>query len=169
MSFEYFDDPLEVHVLPFLELVAAGADTPGCRRGPQESDLLLGSCRKVEQLFLEDPFDAELSGVNRAKCPGMSPAGFDDPAERVIDDAGRPSRLGDDDVASGHGSIDPFPVEVGVMSRISAWLSAALDRLVAALWANWPTSLVKRARPFLRLQHAPDDEGKARATPGRIH
>ena len=51
-----------------------------------------------------------MSGVNGAEGPGMPPAGLDDPTERVVDDAGRPSRLGDNDVASGHGSIDPFKV-----------------------------------------------------------
>ena len=119
MSPEHFDDPLEVEVLSLLELVPAGADPTGCRRGSEESDLFFGCGREVEQFFLEDAFDAEMSGVDGAKGPGMPPAGLDDAAERVVDDAGRPSRLGDDDVASGHGSIDPFKVEVGgVQARI---------------------------------------------------
>ena len=52
--------------------------------------------------------DAEVAGVDRAEGRGMAAARLDDPAQRVVDHAGRPSRLGDDDVASGHCAIGPF-------------------------------------------------------------
>ena len=158
MSPEHFDDPLEVEFLALLELVPAGADPTGCRRGPQESDLLLGCGREVEQFFLENALDAEVSGVNGAKGPGMPPAGLDDPAERVVDDAGRPSRLGDDDVASGHGSIDPFKVEVGGVQASIGLAHRSYER-------SGRHHLSKIARPFpSRLQHAVEDQGKPRAT-----
>ena len=64
---EDVDDALEVLVLAFLELVPAGADAAGRRRGAQEGDLLLGCRREVEQFFLEDALDAEVSGVDGAE------------------------------------------------------------------------------------------------------
>ena len=51
VGLEDIDDALEIEVLPFLQLVAAGADAPGGRRGPQEGDLLLGGRREVEQVL----------------------------------------------------------------------------------------------------------------------
>jgi hypothetical protein len=99
------DDALEVLVLPWLELVAAGADRAGGRRGAQEGDLLVGRGRQVDQVLLQHPLDPEPAGVDGAERLGPGAAAVDDPAQGVVDHTGGTARLGDDDIPGGHGTV----------------------------------------------------------------
>ena len=102
VGLEDFDQAVEVLLLRFAELVAAGADRAGRRRHPQQGDFVGGLAGEVEQFFLEHAFDAVPAGVDRAdlrKAAGR----LDQPAEAVVDHGRRAARLGDDHVASfGH-------------------------------------------------------------------
>ena len=70
VGLEDVDDALEVLVLPFLELVAAGADAAGRGRGAQQRDLFFRRRRQVDQLFLENALDAEMPRVDVPKVSG---------------------------------------------------------------------------------------------------
>ncbi len=103
MGLEDFHDPVEVLVLPVLQLVPAGPDRACSWGGSQQSDLIRALSGQIDQLFLENPLDPVPAAVDGADL-GHLPGGLDDPAERVVDDGRRAARLGDDHV-SGHGDV----------------------------------------------------------------
>ena len=84
MSTEHLDDPLEVLLLVFLQLVPAGADRAGRGRGPQQSDFLRILFGQVQQLFLQHALDAVPAGVDRADVVEF-PRRLDQTAEAVVD------------------------------------------------------------------------------------
>ena len=116
VGLEDFDDAVEVVGLFVLELVAAGADRTGRGGGPQEGDLVGALRGEVDQFFLEHAFDAMPAAVDGADF-GHLPRGFNDAAERVVDDGRGAARLGDDHVFRRHGRGEPGEANARVPPR----------------------------------------------------
>ena len=94
---KHVDHPLEVLLLPFAELVAAGADRAGRGRKPQQRHFFRRLGGKIEQLLLEHALDAmpgPIDGADLTERPGR----LEDPLQTAIDNRGRSATLGHDEV-----------------------------------------------------------------------
>ena len=102
---EDLDHAVEVFAVGLLQLVSAGANRAGRRRGAQERQLAFRLRAHVQELFLKDPLDAVVAGVDRAELIGIRTAGLYNGAKAVVDDGCGATGLRDDDISDrGHRS-----------------------------------------------------------------
>ena len=79
---QHVHDALEIFLLVFLELIAAGSDKPGARGVPQQLQFLFVLRVHVDELLKQHDLDAVPRRVYFADAVGILPAGLDHTQKR---------------------------------------------------------------------------------------